>query len=475
MPQAHRPASLQTAAQLRPRLLAALRAWHQAGAAAGPLAGWLLVSQAAAGAGDGGPAHQKRALNEVLLAGLEELAAADPLAAQVLRARYLDGQLTKEVANRLNASVDRINRLQRSALGQLAGILLRREQAARDALAQELEASLPPAPYHRLFGFGPQLKTLEAQLLKPEAPWLVTISGLGGSGKTALADAAARRVIRAFHFRRVVWVRLSPGAAETPPAAAFDQLLQALAGQLWPDDPAPTLSGRLPRLRQALKAQPHLIVIDNLESDAHAAFLLENLAALAGPSKFLLTTRHRATAAQAYGLSPDELRLEDAAALIRDQAAMAGLADPAAISAADVRGIFQVTGGNPLALKLVVSLAAVQPLADILADLEQARGQAAEGLFRHIYWRAWRSLTAEARALLQAMPLVAEVGAAPAQLRAISRLTEAQLWPAITELWSRSLLEVRGALREKRYGIHRLTETFLRTEIIHWPEAGEPR
>ena len=36
-------------------------------------------------------------------------------------------------------------------------------------------------------------------------------------------------------------------------------------------------------------------------------------------------------------------------------------------------------------------------------------------------------------------------------------------------LRNRSLLEVRGTIQAKRYGIHRLTETFLRTEIIHWP------
>ena len=68
------------------------------------------------------------------------------------------------------------------------------------------------------------------------------------------------------------------------------------------------------------------------------------------------------------------------------------------------------------------------------------------------------------------MPLVAEPGALPEQMLTISGLPEGKFWPAVTELVSRSLLEVRGTLHERRYGIHRLTETFLRTEIIHWPD-----
>ena len=49
-------------------------------------------------------------------------------------------------------------------------------------------------------------------------------------------------------------------------------------------------------------------------------------------------------------------------------------------------------------------------------------------------------------------------------------LDEAAFWPAVQELRARSLLEVRGSLDEKRYGIHRLTQSFVRTEIAHWPD-----
>ena len=148
-----------------------------------------------------------------------------------------------------------------------------------------------------------------------------------------------------------------------------------------------------------------------------------------------------------------------------------GLDELAEANESVIEEIYTLTGGNPLALKLVVSLAAVLPLPQILSDLAKSRPGPIEDLYRSIYWEAWRTLSEEGQSLLQAMPLVAETGALPAQLMAFSDLDETTLWPALTELVSRSLMEVRGTMHERRYGIHRLTETFLRTEIIHWPEG----
>ncbi len=105
-----------------------------------------------------------------------------------------------------------------------------------------------------------------------------------------------------------------------------------------------------------------------------------------------------------------------------------------------------------------------------MTDLAKNRPGPIEDLYTFIYLESWRSLSEIAQALLQAMPLVAETGALTEQMTVISGLNEENFWSAVAELVSRSLLEVRGSIHERRYGIHRLTETFLRTEIIHWPE-----
>ena len=145
-----------------------------------------------------------------------------------------------------------------------------------------------------------------------------------------------------------------------------------------------------------------------------------------------------------------------------------GISTVSEASDEELGSIYQLTGGNPLALKLVVSLLDVLPLGQIRTNLLQNKSGPLEGMYRQIYRQTWQTLSPEARTLLQAMPLVAEAGALPDYLQAISTLSDSQFWPAIQELRNRSLLEVRGNLLEKRYGIHRLTATFLQSDITHW-------
>jgi hypothetical protein len=129
-----------------------------------------------------------------------------------------------------------------------------------------------------------------------------------------------------------------------------------------------------------------------------------------------------------------------------------------------------VTGGNPLALKLIVSLATVLPLPQVLTDLVHAHVGQIEQMYRRIYQSVWESLSDNARTLLEIMPMAAANGMGEAQMQAISGLPKRQLWAAITELAHRSLLEVRGTVQERRYGIHHLTESFLKTDIIGLPD-----
>jgi hypothetical protein len=228
------------------------------------------------------------------------------------------------------------------------------------------------------------------------------------------------------------------------------------------------------RLTVSLRERPTLVIVDNLEKETDTQVVLAQARQLVSPSKFLLTTRARPTvSAPAFFRSVEELPFNDAAALLHHHAQTIGSQALAAAGEEEYLSIFDVTGGNPLALKLVAGLASVLPLSQILASLASSRPGPIEEMYRHIYWEAWRSLSQEGQQLLQAMPLVAVSGALPDQMMAMSSLAEKQFWPAVTELFSRSLLEVHGDVRERRYSIHRLTETFLRTEIIDWPEEEE--
>jgi hypothetical protein len=364
--------------------------------------------------------------------------------------------------------------VQRRAINQLATIIWEIEKRARGARASKLKEKLPPASYTCVFGLEKAEAMLMPRLLAQEAPWVLAIVGLGGIGKTALADHLTRKVIDELAYEEVAWVRQANETMSgqgSSPAVMFETLITELAEKLWPDIVSvPDPAQRLAAVRQALKQRPHLIVIDNLESDTDTAYLIAHLNDLSQPSKFLLTARSRpAEMAHVYSYAVDELPFSDAAALITHHANEVGLVDVTMASKSDLQAIFDLTGGNPLALKLVVSLFDTLTLPQVLERLASGHGTGAENLYRHIYWQSWRLLSNASRQLMRTMLLVADTGGAADFLISISELSEDEFWPALQELRSRSLLEVRGGLRDKRYGIHRLTATFLQTEIVNWP------
>jgi hypothetical protein len=454
----------------------ALTSWGDLGSNEDELLGFLLlVQQERAGLeGRKNPLAIRQATNRVLERSLDELAKQDESEAAVLRSRFIEGDITRLVASRMYASSDQVNRWQRAAITNLSRILLSHELDLREAKLRELDAGLPPPTYSGLFGFEDAASKLAGKLSESDPPWIISITGLGGIGKSSLADACIRRAMRSFVYDRVIWLQAATNSlsgAPLTPEQSYTKLLNALAQHLWPGTPQDTESGILARAREVLTDQPHLIIIDDLETAETTTFLVEKVRNWTKPTKFLFTTRARPTGqTSVFYHSLDELSLADAAALLHHQAEVIGLDELASAEEEDIEAIYAVTGGNPLALKLVVSLAAVLPLSQVLEDIAQSRPGPIEELYRYIYWESWRSLSENAQTLLQAMPLVAESGALPEQMLAISELPDKEFWPAVSVLISRSLLEIKGTIHERRYGIHRLTETFLRTEIIGWSE-----
>lgn len=451
----------------------ALRAWHLGVSPEGLLDFLSVVKEKQASLGES-PAVGRLATNEVLLALIEQMESSNPLGAQILRARFIDKRSVASVANSLNEGRDYINKQQRLAINSVAQMLYLQEEVARDRRIHLLESQLEVSSYDRLFGLEEARASLSQMLLADEPPWVMTIVGIGGIGKTALADSLTRQLIREFRFDEVIWLRVDKSEMASPDEM-LEQVWSMLVQHLWPEEaggiPA---TQRLGLLRQALKAKPYLIVIDNLETKAETAYLLPHLGDLANPSKFVVTSRFRPVGQGGHFIfSLNELGRTDAMALLRHQAAMIGLYELAEGNEKEMVKIYEMVGGNPLALKLVVGLAQVLPLPELLAEFQRGKGGQVEQMYCQIYWRIWQTMSDEAQALLQAMPLIGKFGARTEQMEAISGLSKAQLWPAITELVSRSLLEVQGTPWARRYGIHRLTDSFLQTEIIRWPSVAQ--
>ena len=455
----------------------ALQLWRQESEPAGPLAHLALVRQRQMLLG--GNLH--RATNQVLTDAIDALAAEHPADAALLRARFLEGKKAFLAANERSISATMLYRLQRGAVERLAAVLWLMEERASARQRLVLQQRLPPATYTELFGLDTHLVELSAVLLAPDAPWLVSVEGLGGSGKTALAHQLIQQVAgRGGRYVDFGWVSaqqqmLHPGGNIRllgEPALTADALIAALATQLLEGTgiPVPVATERaLAALEARLREAPHLIVVDNLETVTDIETLLPSLARLAGPSKFLLTSRESFPGqAEIYHFPVPELAERHAIALMRAEARLRNLRHVTEASDTDLRPIYATVGGNPLALRLVTGQLHLLALPQVIENLREARGKRAEDLYRYIYWDAWQRLPAEARDALMLMPLFAGDGADLAAISRVSDLSHDTLVEALEYLVKLSLINVAGDLHRRRYSLHRLTETFLMREVIKW-------
>lgn len=454
----------------------AIKAWRSDAPDDTPL-GYLFLVQSALAAGSPTPRH---ATNQVLLAAIDAMAEIYDREAEVLRLRFLNGELVYAVANRYNIAEPTLYRLQTQALDRLADTLAAMERQASQKRLDQLEARLEPPTVANLVGVAEHVEFLLDRLSQPEGPGLLLVEGIGGIGKTTLADAVLRRIIRLRLTGDIGWVSARrqqidlAGAlwSTDRPALTPEALLDALARQLLPGAPPFASSDRaLAALRSHLAKHPAVVVVDNLETVADVAALLPALRQLAGPTRFLLTSRRSLYAEpDLYHYRLPELAEADALLLVRQEAQRRNLPDLLAAGDAELRPIVATVGGNPLALRLVVGQTHVHPLRVVLEDLTAARGPSVEALYSYLYRRAWDSLDELARRALLAMPLTTARGADLDTLAEITGLDAGNLRGALTRLVDLNLVDSRGDLNERRFAIHALTRSFLMEQVVRWRE-----
>ncbi|MCA9943398.1 MAG: hypothetical protein KC449_07945 [Anaerolineales bacterium] len=456
--------------QIRPLIHAVLREWHKPDSQATESFTGLLLTQQLQAENEVAPLLDT--IHTLLRNFLNKLADQDTEGANVLQQRFLDQNTVRQVAQEIGLSIDSTNRIQQQALVSLATLIAQAENQLRDTRISQMESLLPSAPYKKLFGRDTLVQRLVADLESSETHPFIALAGLGGIGKTAVAHAIAQAVLWRFMFQQVLWLHLEAPSMHgyfPEPEQAWLQLKAKLIHELEKTENLEANSQDENWLRHQLKNHPSLIIIDNLEDQKDVDFIIKKLGHWARPSLFLLTTRSQpATVIDVLTYSLEELTQAESFNFIRFEANHRGLSKLATASKSQLMPIYQITGGHPLALKLIAGLATSVPLTAILEDLKRDRPGPTDDMYRNIYRRAWQSLSPNARLLLQSMPLIGKSGALPEQMIAVCQLGEAPFWEAVQELFGRSLLEVRGTVWERRYGIHQLTETFLNTEINRW-------
>ncbi len=416
-------------------------------------------------------ATPRRISNQVLLNGIERLRKSDEEAADILQSRFLNQETAQAVGFRRNLSEDIIFQRQRVAIEQLAEVIWGQERALVKQRKGRVEARLESPTYTKLFGVTEKLAEIRGLIESDDEPWLLSLEGMGGLGKTSLADALARQVAGSARFDEIGWVsarrRLfqfsgNESATDARPDLSLTELVDRLIEQFGLDGLAHVSdTEKHLGLKDFLKSHPCLVFVDNLETAADYSTFVLQLTGLAHPSKFVITTRYSLRDVSGVYIMPlKQLAYDDALALIRYEAKTRGLSELADAPDTDLEPIYTVTGGNPLAIKLLIGQVHGLSLSVALSRFGAVKGQTVDELLDFLYAAAWQSLDAKHRRALQAMLLVAEEGRLE-QIAAAAELSEDEAAACLHRLTGLSLVGVSGSLHEKRYSLHQLAQAFV--------------
>jgi DNA-binding SARP family transcriptional activator/predicted ATPase len=268
-----------------------------------------------------------------------------------------------------------------------------------------------PAAVTPFFGRTANLEELVDRLHSPECR-LITITGLGGSGKTRLALAAAQVACNSF----------ADGAVFVSLAAVehADQVVAALSSTL--NLPSGANGAAPERLWDELRERELLVLLDNCEQVAELDTLVARLLGTAPRLAILATSRTPLDLRAEWVLALGGLEVPPVTTPATDpQSYPAGQLflqiarqvqpgfrfDPA--GAAQIQSCCALLGGSPLAIELAASRLRDDSLADVLAavrnntDLATTMGDVPirQRSLRAVFDWSWRVLdTAEQHALI---------------------------------------------------------------------------
>lgn len=333
--------------------------------------------------------------------------------------------------------------------------------------------NLPQPDYGHFIGREAEL----AQVFRILRPYpdsqmhLVTIDGLGGIGKTALALEVAHRYLRDAdqfpvreRFEAIVWtsakqtvLRAQGSVRRQQVLRNLDDIFAAIAVALEREDITRARSAEQAEVvRNALIQQRTLLIVDNLETvddEAVINFLLE----LPAPTKAIVTTRHRIDVA--YPVRLVGMPWEEAQPLIALEIEKKGVA----LRAEEVRRLYERTGGVPLAI--VWSIAQMGFGYGVEAVLRRL-GQPADDVAQFCFAGSVERIRGRpAHHLLMALALF-ELDAGREALGYVVNLPEIDRDEGLVTLELLSLVNKRA----DRFRLSPLTKSFAQAEILDYPD-----
>jgi len=332
----------------------------------------------------------------------------------------------------------------------------------------------PPIPHNlppRSEFIGREAEKMRLHEALRSRSYLVSIDGIGGIGKTALALEVTHECLRASKregpgdgtavFDGIIWTTAKDREL------TLNGLLDTIARTLdYPGIVQQPVEEKRIAVRKLLQEKPHLLIMDNFETITDAGvrdFLLD----LPEPSKALITTREQKLR-QVWAISLKGLEKSEALALIRNEGRRLALLPLERAEDRLLLYVYEATGGAPLAIKWAVGQVKQkgQSLDTVLAALHEARGD----IFDNIFARSWNLLSMSARQVLIVMPIFATSASRPG-IEAASDVHHFALDEALGQLVEMSLVDATDELdlTVRRYSIHPLTRSFAGARLLEGP------
>ncbi|RYH64136.1 MAG: hypothetical protein EON54_06890 [Alcaligenaceae bacterium] len=317
-------------------------------------------------------------------------------------------------------------------------------------------------------------------------------------GKTALAREVVKRSSKwkINSFACIVWTSFKKevfvGERTTKIESAdysFDELLRsifyqcasAIANQTGDEESRESemrkmsMDKRQVVVKNLLKERKVLIVLDNLETFPNSEEVVAKMFEIIGQSKLLITSRHQIADDRVYNITLGGLSRDEGVAFLREEGKDRGIDSVAIANSCALTSIHDVTGGAPLAIKLVVGQLSRQPMVVVLNTLKEAsiQGQAYD-LYRYIYRYSWEMLDMNCRMVLVDMSVFPPLtGGAASDVQLVSQVPEQGFWSAMDQLVRLSLVDKSGLTGEERFFLHTLTWNFIRSDITKEKEWAE--